>query len=142
MSNEQTITLPKSGRTEDVSDGYHSFKELYEHRHALFLNLMKLQPEISWISQKHQDGLGYKGWFIAGIRLEAGDISYHLPMCLWDEAKLTGARIAPRAPKWDGHRSEDVVKRLQANLNTPTMRDKRTRKRIDRGGRIYSTYRA
>jgi len=36
-----------------VSDGYHSFNELYEHRNLLFINLMRSNPEISWRANNH-----------------------------------------------------------------------------------------
>jgi len=38
------------------SDGYHTFDELYEHRHWLFLSLMKMWPERAWASKLHADG--------------------------------------------------------------------------------------
>ena len=96
----------------NISDGYHSFNELYEHRHTLFIALMKSHPEISWRANNHDDGSNYPGWFIAGMHLPTGDISYHMPNSLWE--KLDGKRIPTslRAPKWDGHTSDDVVPRL------------------------------
>lgn len=98
-----------------TSDGYHTFDELYEHRHALFLNLMKVYD--SWISTKHNDGTSFDDWFIAGITLDSGrDITYHLPARLWGYACKTGAKVLERAPVWDGHTSQDVVKRLYEEI--------------------------
>ena len=96
----------------ETSDGYHTFNELYEHRHALFLNLMGFHCHDAWISKLHHDGTKMDGWFIAGIELPTGTISYHLPERLWDAATFTGATIMERAPEWDGHTSDDVVSRL------------------------------
>ena len=98
--------------TGETSDGYHTFNELYEHRHALFLNLMSGIGYETWISKLHHDGTGIEGWFIAGIDLPTGTISYHLPERLWDAATFTGATVMERAPEWDGHTSDDVVSRL------------------------------
>lgn len=97
----------------DVSDGYHTFNELYEHRCSLFLALMKAHPNLSWISKQHADGSTMEGWFVAGLLLGSGPVTYHLPLGLWSLACLTGAVVRPLAPEWDGHTSADVVQRLQ-----------------------------
>lgn len=112
-NNEQEETdLSLSDHKKDQSDGYHTFSELYEHRHALYLALMSTVPEISWVSLNHYDGDQLDGWFISGIRLSTGDITYHLPMRLWNRACKTGAKVLPYGIKWDGHTSEDVIQRL------------------------------
>jgi hypothetical protein len=101
----------------DVSDGYHSFNELYAHRHALFLALCRATG-MGWKSRLHPDGSGIPGWFLAGLTLPVGgDISYHLPDNAWDTADFLVT--VPRAPSWDGHTSEDVVERLSLYVMTP-----------------------
>lgn len=97
-----------------VSDGYHTFDELYEHRCTLFLALLKAYGRSGWISKVHHDGSEWAGWFIAGMALPAGDVTYHLPTAMWETAVATGACVRDRAPEWDGHTSADVVKRVQA----------------------------
>lgn len=101
-------------KTGEVSDGYHTFDELYEHRCTLFLALMKSAPGLAWISTLHDDGSTFGDWFIAGMCLPTGDVTYHLPAGQWSLACETGAKILDRAPKWDGHKPADVVKRVQA----------------------------
>jgi hypothetical protein len=98
----------------EVSDGYHTFDELYEHRHSLFLALMRCLPYCSWLSRWHDDGTFSEGVFICGIDLPCagGTVTYHLPERLWATAVATGAKKLERAPKWDGHTSDDVVSRL------------------------------
>lgn len=107
-----------------TSDGYHTFDELYEHRHVLFIALCRymflLQEgarpkniESSWMSKLHSDGSSFDGWFIAGIGVRKGEqITYHLPMSMWDEMK-NWAIVFDRAPEWDGHKPADVVERLR-----------------------------
>ena len=95
-----------------VSDGYHTFDELYEHRHVLFLSLMAVRSGSAWLSRLHDDGSSLDGWFVAGIILPTGDISYHLPNRFWDIARRHGVRELEYAPKWDGHKSADVLERL------------------------------
>jgi hypothetical protein len=95
----------------EVSDGYHTFNELYEHRHALFALNIAVTPEISWKSLKHDDGTMFDGWFIAGMDLPTGMITYHIPIRLWE---LFGGKELTNAPKWDGHTSNDVIERIKA----------------------------
>lgn len=94
----------------NTSDGYHTFKELYEHRHALFIALMKEHPDASWWSKKNSDGSEWDGWVVAGMHLTTGDISYHMPdrviPLLFDIQELE------IAPYFDGHTSQDVIDRL------------------------------
>jgi hypothetical protein len=94
-----------------VSDGYHTFDELYAHRFALFLALCRAL-DMGWKSKTHSDGSSYPGWFIAGMTLPmVGDISYHLPLHMW---KVTPYLLELEyAPSWDGHTSNDVIDRLR-----------------------------
>lgn len=100
--------------TGETSDGYHTFNELYDHRCTLYLAVMKAHPSLAWISTKHADDSTFDGWFIAGMKLPTGDVSYHLPARMWSLACETGATILERGHEWDGHTSADVVKRMQA----------------------------
>ena len=93
-----------------ISDGFHTFAELYEHRHALFIALALAHPSSAWRSSRHEDMSMFDGYFIAGIHLSTGDISYHLPNRLW--GYLDGIETLAQAPEWDGHTSADVVNRL------------------------------
>lgn len=103
-----------------ISDGYHTFGELYDHRITLFIALCKLYdvedvPEKNvWRSKKHSDGeLAFGGtWFVLGInKLPGKQITYHLPIDRWDETEF--AATLELAPEWDGHTPEDVLKRLK-----------------------------
>lgn len=110
-----------------ISDGYHTFAELYEHRHALCLALMRSMPQHWWFSRRHADGepcFGGNDWFIVGADLPGLDdasVTYHLPMRLWDAAQATGAQELPKGSPWDGHSAQDVVDRfmLWASLTQP-----------------------
>lgn len=95
----------------ETSDGYHTFNELYEHRHALFAALAAKSGTDAWKSRLHEDGTMFDGWFIAGIECPLGTATYHLPIRLFDTFP---AREIERAPPWDGHTSDDVVKRLNS----------------------------
>ena len=96
-----------------VSDGYHTFDELYDHRCTLFVALMAAHPQLSWMSTKHDDGSMFDGWFICGMDLPTGTVTYHLPAQMIGLAQDTGAKVLPSAPKWDGHTPADVVARIR-----------------------------
>jgi hypothetical protein len=98
--------------TGETSDGYHTFNELYEMRHALFMAFIRSSPYFAWMSDKHDDGSKMDGWFIAGITLPTGTISYHLPISMWESCSYSGATLLDKAPRWDGHTSKGVIDRL------------------------------
>lgn len=112
-----------------LSDGYHSFKELYKHRHALFIALLSKtadRNEDAWFSKLHRDGTFYPGWVIAGcyvnvpIKSEFDDnvefdrmqIRYHLPDSYIPHLKAAGCVELDRAVEWDGSNSDDTIDRL------------------------------
>jgi hypothetical protein len=99
-----------------ISDGYHTFDELYEHRHVLFLSLVRLVPSAAWMARKHEDGSELEGWFVAGLLTAHGMVTYHLPERLWQIALCTGIKVMDRAPKWDGHTADDVISRLTKGI--------------------------
>jgi len=97
----------------EISDGFHTFNELYEHRHMLFRALCRFNASRAWKSKKHHDGSCFKGWFIAGVFTPNDDecITYHVPMRLWKA--FSANKTLKRAYRWDGHTSKDVIKRLK-----------------------------
>lgn len=93
-----------------ITDGYHTFDELYDHRCVLFAALVTIHPG-GWKSKLHSDATSYAGWFIAGIGKKPGEqITYHLPMSLWMNCRCFEF---PKAPEFDGHKSDDVLLRLK-----------------------------
>lgn len=112
------ITIDGVESTGKISDGYHTFDELYEHRCWLWLKLCSCLHERSnghiWRSKVHSDGSAINGWFLLGSREVVGkQMSYHLPLAMWD-ATQDFAYTLDRAPAWDGHTSADVLVRLKA----------------------------
>ncbi len=107
--------LPSEKPIGELSDGYHTFNELYDHRHALFCALMFEMWRQGWKSKLHEDGSKLDGWFIAGFQTPKGPISYHLPMSWWDRCIVLEL---DRAPHWDGHSSSDVIERLLSLLTS------------------------
>ena len=98
-----------------VTDGYHTFDELYEHRHMLWIMVCKRYGSMAWRARKHSDGSMYEGWFVLGLGAAPGrQLTYHLPLRLWD--LCDGIIELSQAPEFDGHTSNDVLGRLKAIL--------------------------
>jgi hypothetical protein len=129
----QAIEMEKEQNkiTEETSDGYHTFKTLYQIRKAynvtLFnewgtqiINEKKLGGAIvSSVkynvhkSRRHHDGeypFGKDNWFIVSAMLPTGQISNHYTIEDWDLFKIpeTEKALFP----FDGHSTEDVIERL------------------------------
>lgn len=102
--------------TGETSDGYHTFNELYEHRHMLFLALCKAHRNRAWKSKLHSDGSMFDGWFIAGLATTHGQATYHLPLRLWDSFDVEEMTVAP---PWDGHTPDDVINRISSLSAAP-----------------------
>lgn len=99
----------------DLSDGYHTFDELYDHRCLLFINLCFLQPDkVTW--RPH-----YPGWLALFLQTDHGQISYHIPHALLD---VIQSKFKREETEWDGHTSSDVIDRLSASVGySPTRED-------------------
>lgn len=96
----------------NISDGYHTFSELYDHRRALCAALAKAFPGVSWRSKKHHpdDGPMFEGYFIIGFEFPMEPVTYHYKLKYWDEFRWMVE--IPHAPKWDRHTPSDTVDRL------------------------------
>lgn len=111
-----TVTMDGEDATGKISDGYHTFDELYDHRITLWIALCRLLEHeninATWRAIVHSDGSSFDGWFILGTRKNAGEqITYHLPLSRWEETEF--AQTLDTAPKFDGHTSQDVLERIK-----------------------------
>ena len=103
------INVPNSG-VGDISDGYHTFNELYHHRAVLFSVICNSNKDLAWKSKKHSTGDMYDGMFIVGIKTPKGQATYHYDIePYWDIFKI---KELYRAPKWDGHTPDDAIRRI------------------------------
>lgn len=121
----------------DISDGYHTYNELYEQRLYLFAALVNTFPDISWKSRKHEDGeipFG-GGWFVVGINTPKGAYTYHYEEKYWDLFKCPEL---PVAEHWDGHTAKDVVRVMSLEPNAVTRIVKKRYIDMDLSGIDYS----
>ena len=98
--------------TKDISDGHHTFDQLYRHRIILFCALCNLLPEISWKSKKHYDEENdpmFDDSFIAGINTPLGVATYHIKLKYWD---LFNVPEIEKAPKYDNYSDDEVIARV------------------------------
>lgn len=94
----------------DISDGYHTFDELYEHRNLLFINLFKRvggNQSCYWVAEH------YPGWDLLVIDSKEGQMSYHVPIQLRPCYEKRD-RLELSQHGYDGHTPADVVERLRA----------------------------
>ena len=94
----------------EVSDGYHTFNELYHHRAVLFSVICNEHPELAWKSKRHSDGSMYDGMFIVGIDTPDGPATYHYDVePYWEMFRV---KELDRAPEWDGHTPAQAIERI------------------------------
>ena len=109
---KEVAIIPDTG-IGDLSDGYHTFNQLYHQRAILFATIVNQNPKISWKSYKHEDGqycFDSNGeWFIVGIDTPQGSYTYHYEKAYWDYFKCQELECGKH---WDGHTEEDVVRLL------------------------------
>lgn len=105
--------------TGEVSDGYHTFNELYRYRllyNALAFRALMHEPSARCHKSKlHSDGeecFG-GGWFIVVAYLKGKQISNHYELKDWD---LFDIPEQERADEWDGHTPQEAAERLEAYL--------------------------
>lgn len=105
------VEIPNSG-IGNLSDGYHTFNELYHHRAILFSLICNANPDKAWKSKLHDTGDMFDGMFIVGIETPEGQATYHYAIePYWNMFKI---KELDYAPKWDGHTSDDAIKRIQS----------------------------
>jgi hypothetical protein len=133
----RTATVAAYNKMSDVSDGYHTFGELYQIRmlyNAGFFNelqrfhvsqmqmdkggdareIVELVAPVK--SYRHHDGelcFGKENYFVVVAQLPTGQISNHYKGEYWD---LFNIPEVEKAPEWDGHTPQQAAERLEKYL--------------------------
>ena len=96
---------------DDLSDGFHTFRQLYYQRMMLFATIVKQNKDKAWKSLRHEDGeLCFGGgWFIVGIDTPEGSYTYHYEANYYS---LFDCEELERGKHWDGHTEKDVTRLL------------------------------
>lgn len=98
--------------SKEISDGRHTFRELYKQRLIMFCTICNCFPNLSWKSRKHFDEENdpmFNGDFIAGINTPEGIATYHIKLEYWDLFEIPEI---DRAPKYDNYTPDDVINRI------------------------------
>ena len=105
----------------EVSDGYHTFNELYRYRmlyNAAFFNLLARNGQVEVCkSRRHSDGekcFGSDDWFIVMAMLPTGQVSNHYESKYWD---LFDVPERETSFEYDGHTPNEAADRLEQYLN-------------------------
>lgn len=100
----------------EVSDGYHTFNELYYYRmlyNAAFFNLLPKE----WVHKSKRHHTGEEcfggGWFIVMANLPTGQVSNHYELKDWDLFKVPEKEFAD---EWDGHTPQEAAERIHKYL--------------------------
>lgn len=97
----------------EISDGYHTFNQLYHQRAILFATIVNQNKDKAWKSFKHSDGhycFDEDGeMFIVGIDTPKGSYTYHYHKKYWD---YFNCKELECGKVWDGHTEEDVTRLL------------------------------
>lgn len=93
----------------EISDGSHTFDELYYHRMVLFAVICNTNKDRAWKSLVHNDGTMFEDYFICGIKTNEGQFTYHYHKNFWDWFKV---KVIEKAPAWDGHTADDIIRLL------------------------------
>lgn len=99
-----------------ISDGYHTFDELYEYRMAYNAAAFNAWADADVVpvykSWKHHDGeLCFGGgWFVVVAVLPTGQITNHYPAKDWDNFRIPEVERATH--EYDGHTPHDALMRL------------------------------
>lgn len=100
--------------TEDTSDGYHTFGQLYYQRMVLFAVLVQEHKDCAWKTWNHEDGepcFG-GGWFLVTIDTPRGAYGYHFEAKYW---RLFDCPELPKAKHWDGYTEENANRLFSLN---------------------------
>lgn len=111
LINAVNIKLRDEGVSrKEITDGYHTFDELYYHRMVLFSIICNQNKEIAWKSRLHHDGTMFdEDSFIVGVETSEGQYTYHYHLKYWD---MYDVKELDYAPEYDGHKPSDITRLL------------------------------
>lgn len=101
--------------TNGISDGSHTFGDLYYQRMVLTSVIAKAIMSTKNLgtvrrSKLHDDGTMFKDYFIIYFTTPDGNFSYHYHIDYWDNFSFVPE--VDKAIKWDGHTDADINRLL------------------------------
>jgi hypothetical protein len=98
-----------------ISDGYHSFDELYFHRMILFSIICRKYRNKAWKSLFHHDNTMFNDMFIVGINTPDGQYTYHYNIKYWNY--FLTIKTLKNAPEYDGHKPENITRLFSLEID-------------------------
>ena len=108
---EQICKIADINDIGDLSDGYHTFNDLYYQRCVLFATIVNSYKDRAWKTRYHEDGepcFG-GGWFLVTIETPEGAYGCHYENKYWN---LFDCKELQKAKHWDGYTDKDVGRLL------------------------------
>ena len=102
-----------NGKADQISDGNHTFEELYYHRALLSALVCKDKFRNPWKSRKQDTGDMPEGFFLIGFNTPMGEVRYHFENKYWD---LFDIPELPVAGPWDGSDQYTCARRMRDEL--------------------------
>ena len=114
----QVLGRESMSSTGQISDGYHTFDELYRYRMIYHAWAVREWQQVGYPvvkSHRHSDGESCfgGGWFIVSAQLPTGQVSNHYEDEYWD---LFDCPEVEKAPEWDGHTPQQAADRIETAL--------------------------
>lgn len=138
VQNILSVEPEECGDVGEISDGYHTFNQLYHQRAILFAAIVNQNKGISWKSYKHSDGkycFDSDGeWFVVGIDTPKGSYTYHYSKEYWDYFEC---KELDCGKEWDGHTEDDVIRLLSLASVEP---ERKTGKWIQQNNKSKKLY--
>ena len=108
----------------EISDGYHTFNELYYYRmlyNAAFFNMLPKE----WVHKSLRHHTGEEcfggGWFIVIANLPTGQVSNHYETIYWGLFNIPEKDLAD---EWDSHTPMEAAKRIEAYIYETAVNEK------------------
>ena len=105
---QEACRIAKVDDVGKLSDGYHTYDDLYFQRLVLWQRICRDHKDKCWKTKCDENGKPWydgKGWFLIAVDTPKGQYSYHYPMKEWDRFDV---KELPKAKHFDGHTSKDV----------------------------------
>jgi len=96
----------------NISDGHHTFDDLYREKVVLLALTCNSNSELAWKSKKHFDEKNdpmFNGDFIVGLITPKGIANFHIKLPYWN---MFDIEELVHAPKYDGHSWDDDMNYL------------------------------
>lgn len=92
-----------------ISNGVHTYRELYDYCVGFFGIICNMNREVSWKSKVHSNGTIKDGYFIVGTETAEGQVTFECELCYWDSFDVIELEMAP---KCGSDNSKQAIKAL------------------------------